>query len=289
MRVLNINETTVAARAVAGLVEYNDVCVLALDREVPGAIRANGKPSLVANCGIMSNSSAANGLQEVGKASISGRWIGVSGNYTGEGFTPAPEISVPPLLDPLAHIQPPNYASAAAGVYESSSKTYSCPTGICSFGSEIKITKDDVVFLPGTYVLQKGMKITGGNVSGSEVSFYNVNASGKDTIDIGGNGVVQFSAPTSGPMKGILFFGDRTSPDKNPGNKIGRGNASSSFTGALYFPSQHLDWAGNSLTSGTWSLVIAKTINISGTSDVQQISLPPQGQGPEITKPTLVE
>ena len=289
IRVLNINETTVAARAVAGLVDYNEACVLALDRNAPGAIQTNGNPSLVANCGIMSNSGDADGLREVGSAIVNGKWIGVSGNYSGDGFTPAPEISVPPLLDPLAHIPPPNFASAPAGVFNSSTQTYSCPTGVCSFSSEIKITGGDVTFLPGIYVLQEGMTVTGGNITGTEVCFYNVNASGKDTINIGGNGVVQLAAPTSGPMKGILFFADRNSPDKSPGNKIGRGSAASRFTGALYFPSQHLDWAGNSAASGAWSMVVANTVNISGTSDVQQISLPPAGQGPDITKPMLVE
>ncbi len=289
IRVLNINETTVAARAVAGLVPYNDACVLALDRNAPGAIKTNGNPTLVANCGIMSNSSDPDGLREVGSAIVNGRWIGVSGNYNGDGFTPTPEISVPPLLDPLAHLDPPSYASAPAGLYDSSTKTYSCPSGICSFSSQIKITGGDVTFLAGIYVLHKGLTVTGGNVTGSEVCFYNINASGKDHIDIGGNGLVRLSAPTSGPMKGILFFCDRNAPDKDPGNKIGRGSSGSSFTGALYFPSQHLDWAGNSQASGAWSMVVANTINISGTSDVQQISLPPQGQGPRITKPTLVE
>lgn len=153
----------------------------------------------------------------------------------------------------------------------------------------IKITGGTHHFNPGNYYLQKGMKITGGTITGTDVFFYNVNASGKDTIDIGGNASVQLSAPTSGTYKGILFFTDRNSPKRNPGNKIARGTADSFFEGALYFPSQDLNWAGNPSNYAKWALVIADTLQISGTSDNQVIGPPSLSQAPPAYTAVLFE
>ena len=55
------------------------------------------------------------------------------------------------------------------------------------FQNEIRITNGTHVFLPGEYVLERGIKISGGTVTGSEVFFYNLNTSGNDFVDVGGN------------------------------------------------------------------------------------------------------
>ena len=291
--ILGVTQSTVAAQGVAAMTPYGDACIIALDRSATDALRASGGAVVTAACGIMSNSAdSTRGMRGMGGAVVTSSWTGVTGGVTGqEHFTPAPETGVPPILDPMAHVDPPDYAAWPAGSYDTPSQTYVCPAGNCVFSGEIKINNGSRTFQSGTYVLQKGLKITGGDVTGTGVCFYNVNASGKDHIDIGGNGDVQLSAPTSGPMKGILFFADRNSPYKNPGNKIGRGNSASYFEGALYFPSQHLDWAGSSNTGGPWSMVIAKTIDVTGTAGIGGgVSLPPDPTAlPGITRPMLTE
>ena len=292
LRVLGLTQSLVRARAVAGLRTYGDACVLALDRSASGAIETNGGPTLVATCGVMSNSAhSTRGLRATGAGTVSATWVGVSGGVDGEEhFTPPPQEGVPTMLDPLAHLAPPDYSTWPAGSYDSASQTYTCPGGTCVYTDTIQITSGSVTFEPGIYVLHEGMMITGGDVSGTEVSFYNINATGLDHIHIAGNGIVTLSAPTSGPMTGILFFADRNSPDMPPGNMIGRGNSSSSFQGLLYFPSQHLDWAGNSQFVSAWTMVVSNTLDISGTADVQQIGLPPDpALLPSVTRPMLVE
>ena len=142
------------------------------------------------------------------------------------------------------------------------------------------------MFEPGTYVLEKGLKITGGNVSGQGVFFYNINADGKQHIDVGGNASVQLTAPTSGPYKGVLFFVNRSAPDRSPGNNIARGNEESFFEGAIYMPSQHLDFAGNPETAIHWTIVVVRTLNISGTAQVQVVNKPTTAQAPPPTAPS---
>ncbi|MDA1312627.1 MAG: pilus assembly protein [Acidobacteria bacterium] len=292
MRVLNWNQAKVRARALAGLEAYGEACVLALDRNVDDALKTNGNPILRTSCGVMSNSASDRGLRATGASIVSATWVGVAGEAVGdEHFTPQPQEHMPPMLDPLAHLAPPAYGTWPSATYNSSANTYECPGGTCVHSNQVKITTGDHTFQPGIHILIKGMSInSGGTITGTGVTFYNVNASGKDHIDIAAAGTIQFSAPTSGPMKGVLFFVDRNSPDKPPGNKIGRGSAGTFFQGALYFPSQHLDWAGNSSLSSAWTMIVANTINISGTADLQQIDLPPDPNSlPGITRPRLIE
>ena len=128
------------------------------------------------------------------------------------------------------------------------------------------------------------MKISGGTVSGEDVTFYNINSNGNSYVDIGGNAVVNLSAPNDDPeydYYGILFMGPRDGSVGNPGNKIMRGGSGSSFTGALYFPSEHLDWAGNPSSTISWGMVVAATINFSGTADAQVIVPPTESQAPK--------
>ena len=126
-------------------------------------------------------------------------------------------------------------------------------------------------------------------MTGSEVFFYSVNADGKGHIDIGGNASVQLSAPTSGDFKGMLFFVNRDAPDQNPGNKIARGTDDSFLSGAIYMPSQHLDFAGNPKTAIHWTVIVVNTLNISGSAGVQVVAKPSTAQAPPAYRTVLWE
>ena len=317
MRMFGWATANVKARATAGLQAGGEACIIALNNDpTRGAFTVNGTPTLTANCGIMVNSTDPSAMRNVGTGSITATWVGVTGGYTGGGsITPSPTTSVPPIIDPLAELPVPAAGSAPAGtIYNAATSnafggfvgaaqggngggnngggsggtttTYYTP-GVHS--SEIKITNGTHHFNPGIYILQDGMTITGGTVTGSDVFFYNVNSDGKGTIDIGGNASVQMTARTSGTYKGVLFFNNRNSPKKNPGNKIARGTSDSYFEGALYFPSQDLNWAGNPSSIAKWSLVIADTIQISGVVTDQVIGPPTQSQAPPAYTAVLFE
>jgi hypothetical protein len=118
------------------------------------------------------------------------------------------------------------------------------------------------------------------------VTFYNV---GNKYISISGATSVELSAPTSGPQQGMLFWGDVASPNGNPGHLI-RGTSQTSFTGAIYFPTQHVDWAGTNDTIGEWTMLVANTIDITGNGTATQtLNPPPPGALPQVTTATLVE
>jgi hypothetical protein len=288
MRVVGWSSSQVSARAVASLVAFGDACVIGLERKFGiDAIQASGGGTISSDCGVLSNSD----LRTTGNGIMTSSWIGAAGNATGDGYLPLPEENLPPLLDPLAHIPEPNFAGWPNGVKNNATSTYECPSGQCVFDSQIKITGGAWTFQPGIYALLAGFSVTGGDITGSELMFYNYNIAGSNHVELGGNGTITLSPKSSGIYKGILFFGSRSSVAQSPGNKLGRGNNASVINGIMYFPNEHVDWAGTSTTNGAWSMLIANTINVSGEASLAnpQFTLPDPAELPDITRPMLTD
>jgi hypothetical protein len=136
------------------------------------------------------------------------------------------------------------------------------------FGGIAITGQANVTFSPGTYILAGGgLSVTGtSSLSGSGVTFYDTNATGYAYGPIsltGGNATADLSAPTSGAMKGILFFQDRSIPAGSDGSSL-TGNVSNIFDGAIYFPTTGLTYTGNSSTSG-YTFLIADTLTLTGS------------------------
>jgi hypothetical protein len=289
MRVLNINTATVRARGVAGLEGNGDACVIALDPDDRGALRVAGTALLDAQCGVLSNSFDSCGMEVNGNAEVHGTWIGVAGQHCGGGlYDPPAQNGALQLIDPLARMTAPAHASVTP-VFNNVSVhngTANFVPGYYSGGIKISGSSSVVNFAAGLYILASGMDISGGTITGDDVTFYNV---GNKYISISGATSVELSAPTSGPQQGMLFWGDVASPNGNPGHLI-RGTSQTSFTGAIYFPTQHVDWAGTNDTVGEWTMLVANTIDITGSGSVtQNINPPPPGALPQVTTATLVE
>src|SRR5207245_9039788 len=98
------------------------------------------------------------------------------------------------------------------------------------------------------------------------VTFYNT-GSGKNAykpVSISGGTVGTLTAPTSGPMEGMLFFQDR-SITSNATNAIS-GGTTLSLEVALYFPTPALDCSCGSAGPASYTIVVARTISFSGQS-----------------------
>jgi Flp pilus assembly protein TadG len=324
MRWFGPTMSTVRARAGAGLQRSGDACVIALDPTAGSAIWANGTPELNAACGIVSNSTAGNALRTNGQAIITGTYLGTPGGYSGNGFTPTPETNTLPIIDPFLNITfptnaPNGYTTTAASASSSAFGGYvaAAANGNANGGGNgngngngssngggggsvlhywpgyysavISISNGVVVFEPGIYILEAGMRITGGVVTGSGVTFYNKNTAGGNFYTITGNADVTLSAPTdNGDYHGMLLMGPRVGNTGNPGNMV-RGTSNSSFTGALYLAGEHLDWAGNSDSAVSWGMVVANTINVSGTSSTRVINPPTESQAPKTYRMAFTE
>lgn len=112
MRLFRFTTVTVSGRAVAGASGSGAAggCVIALSR-TGDDISYTGSGGLTAEqCDIYDDSSASNALTLTGSGSITGKAIGISGNYskTGSGtISPAPVTGMAPIADPLATLPAP--------------------------------------------------------------------------------------------------------------------------------------------------------------------------------------
>ena len=276
LRVLGVSTMTVSTRAVA--YEGNGPnCIYVLNPSAPGAMSANGNVTVNSSCGVLVDSSSSSGLSVVGNVSITAPNIGVVGGYSAGGstsLTPTPKTGVIAAADPLSQVQAPTVGSCAHtnfslnGNSGSSGSPYQLYAGTYCGG--ISVHGNAVLhFNAGTYVLAGGgMDISANTtMTGTGVTFYNTTGTGGyGGIKLNGNTTVNFSAPTSGSLAGILIFQDRAIPTTGASSTI-TGNASSTFDGALYFPTTSVSFKGNSSASG-YSIVVANLLTLSGNASL---------------------
>jgi hypothetical protein len=175
-----------------------------------------------------------------------------SGLHLTDCATTTPNAAVVP--DPYKNLPAPTIPNNCTN----GNQTAMSPGKYCN-GLSINGTK---TMAPGVYVISGGtLKINANaNISGSGVMFY---LTGGATVQMNGNATVNLSAATSGPYAGVLWFGDRT--QAYAVQQI-NGNSTSSMTGAIYFPSQEVDFQGNFSGANGCMQIVADTINYTGNS-----------------------
>jgi hypothetical protein len=125
--------------------------------------------------------------------------------------------------------------------------------------------KGEITFSPGLYIIENGGFSVGGSihVQGSGVTFYFVNGG---NVQLSGDGLVNLSAPTSGPYSGILFFGSRTTAGSSQSLT---GNTGSTFQGAVYMPASDVTFTGSSSTASGCTQIIGRTVTFTGNSNLR--------------------
>lgn len=305
MGVDNLGVLNVRSRSVANINGNASGCIYALDPTDSGSLLVDGNVTLSATCGIYVESNSSNALVKNGNGSP-GSGIAVSGppnvgigivgdnpGYTGAPITPTPITGIPRFNDPLGTVPAPSIANCGAGSFDLRTKTYSPGGTGCGTFSNISITGTGTyTFLPGIYYIQGGgLSVSNGaNVVGSGVTFYMSRAANGNYrgVSIGGSTVTNLSAPTSGSLKGMLFFQDRSVPINTgqPEASSFDGSNGATFTGALYFPSTVVQFKG---TPGlaSYSPIVAYQIQFKGDATMKNAALP-NNQSP-IPGATLVE
>lgn len=259
------DEETVAesATAVALMQNGDHACVLALSTTASRAVEFGGSTDATYNgCTVMSNSLANDAVYVGGSANMTAEClIAVGGADVGNGANMTgcdePVTSAPPVGDPFADVPVP-----ANGITRTSTSGSPLEPGNYTNGFTLSGTK---TLQPGTYVISGGsFRINANaNITGTGVTIYI--KSGVD-VHFNGNATMNFSAPTSGPYSGMLFFGERSST----GTVTLNGTASSLLTGAIYFAGRDVRYLGNFSGSGGCTQVVANTILWSGNSTVNQ-------------------
>jgi hypothetical protein len=265
LRVLGFSSINVSARAVA-VVGNGPNCIYVLDPTAANAMSLKGNISIQSACGVMVDSSSSSGLTANGNVTVTAPNMGVAGGYSSTGnvsFTPLPKKGIVPAADPLAYIQAPSYGACAYNSFSLHGNTgtagspYQMSPGVYCGGISFN-GNTYVNFKAGTYVLAGGgFTVKGGaTLTGTGITFYDTTGSGGyKGLDFGGNSTLNFSAPTSGPLAGMLFFQDRSIPAGSASSTIS-GNSGSTFDGAIYFPTTTVTFTGNSSVNG-YTIVVA--------------------------------
>jgi hypothetical protein len=188
---------------------------------------------------------------------------------------PNPTTGVAQISDPLSYEHAPSFGGCDYNNTHVNKDTTLNPGVYCG---GIQVSSGITVTLnSGLYVLNGGgFKMSGGGSLVGDpagVMFYNTGTSNGvtkyGTIDIEGvnnSTLIASNTDTNGMLAGILFFDDRNASSyvSNPVNVI-TGNSNANITGALYFPSSSLQYAGGTNQSA-YTVVVAWQFAIVGNS-----------------------
>lgn len=264
----------ISARSVA-LPNSGTGCVLALNSGASPAVNVSGGNQLnLIKCNLYSNSNASPSLNVAGSAAVAANQVGVVGDVSGASSITASNgirTHIAPVADPFANVSLPARPSCtnAKITVNANGKTNSLDPG-CYTGS-ITVNAGAVLNLnPGIYYLDGANLSVAGNatITGSGVTLvFTGSGSNWGTASIGSNATIDLTAPTSGPTKGIVMYGDRNMPAGTAFNLTG--GSTQNFGGAIYLPKANLSFSGGNGTSTSCTKIVADTLTFTGTSNLQ--------------------
>lgn len=287
-----INRFEVRARAVAAAATPGEFCVVGLEPSESKAVELSGGANATLGCGVAVNSRSASALYLSGNSSLDATPISMSGDYqagSNTALTSQPETGAPPVQDPYEDLTSPTPTACD----HASSTTVNGGTlspGVFCNGLALK---NAVHLNPGVYIIDGGglSMNAGAVVTGTDVTIIltdtALSGSGSGTVDINGGASVTLAAPSTGPWAGVLFFQDRNAPSAV--NKF-NGGANLQLTGALYFPSQELQFTGGSEVGGAvCTHLVARKVNFGGNAVVKNNCATTGVRNLGRLKPVLVE
>jgi len=286
-RVLGFEEFDVGASAAAEREAGPGIyALIVLDKSKCAALNNTGSGNIqIQGGGIMVNSSCATGFRHAGNGNIEtdvnhyyeeGGWVDQgSGNVTPQ---PAPRSSR--VEDPLEDLVQPVPGAPAPGtegtadnpkltlINNSNDRTLYPGT----YYGGLKLTgSGNVTLEPGLYIMAGGgMEFAAsGNITGSNVTFYNTNDPAKPTgagdygrFKIVSSGNVDVSAPSAGPYATLLFWQDRNNTLSFM--HAGSGNIG---PGIIYLPEAKLDESGSGNLGAVQ--IIVKEYEKTGSGNLQ--------------------
>ena len=273
VKVLYSGSFSAAARAVA-IAGTGSYCALQLGAAGDVSV-SNGAVANMTQCGLAVDGTGSAALSVVGGAQVNALFVSVACTASinnGGSVNPASGLktSQSNVADPYAAVVLPAFSGCGQG----NAKSYGYGTWTLSPGvycNGLSFSNSAVANLSaGVYFIDRGsFDVAGGaNVTGTNVTIVLTSSTGAGyaNVEIDNGTTVTLSAPTSGATAGLVFFGDRRSSTGSVTSSIA-GGASLAITGAMYLPTQILNWNnGASNTSSTCTELIAGTITLGGAN-----------------------
>lgn len=269
---------TITARAVA-VSNSGQGCVLALDPTYSPAAKVSGNGTMnLIGCNLYDNSSGGPALDVTGTTTISANMVGVVGSISGTSnitATNGVRTGIRPVADPYANFSPPSCSSYVSSkiTINSNGKNKALTPGTCYSGGVSVQAGYTLNLDPGVYYFygSKGDLSVQGNatITGTGVTliFTGSTADGWASAGIGSNATVNLTAPTSGSTQAMVVYADRKMPTRQTTFNL-TGGATQYFGGAIYLPTQDLNFAGGTSSTTSCTQIIADTVTLSGSSNL---------------------
>ena len=270
--VLGVSLYNLSARAVALAGSGGDggYCMLELD---PVGLSQWGGPAIgvglwggvvvtMTGCGMAVNASGSAALTLQSGGTLNAPKVSIVGGLNNVWSTvnvTSLKTGQSAITDPYANVSMPSSAGCDYDGFSQSwtpTQTTLNPGRYCN---GLTITNGANVLLnSGIYYVKSGQfNIAGGaSLIGTGVTIVLTTADGVSsyaTLSITNGNNLTLSAPTSGQTAGILFFGDRNAPSSN--TSYLSGFTTFNATGAIYLPSQTLQYGGGGTITGYQQLV----------------------------------
>jgi hypothetical protein len=230
----------------------------------------NGVTITMTGCGMAINSAASPALSVSGGSTLNATGVSIVGSDSisgGGSINPSSGVKTaqPPVANPYSGTAAPsfgacNYINLTVLGYQNPTLSPGVYCGGISMGSG-----GTVAMNPGVYYINGGSFSVGGGiaVTGTGVTIV-LTGSGSNyaTVSIANGTSVTLPAPTTGPTKGLVFYGDPAAPTTNV-NTIA-GGASLSLTGAMYFPTETVSYSNGSSTNATCTQLVAWRMSFTG-------------------------
>ena len=329
MQVLGVAHAQVVAEAVGGVASGQN-CIYALNPSVNNAfVESGGSSNVQANCGVIVDSSGSQAFVVSGGATFSASSISVVGgvsdtsgtdkcgsNCTVTNSPNAPVTGAAAEPDPLKTVVEPSVGactySGLATLTGGSAPPVVTPaiTGNGTVGNPfilqpgtycdgIHISAAYATFSSGTYILDgisgsnNSLAITGSsNVYGTSVTFFLTanNGGNYKAVQVSGQSVTNFTAPSTGTLSGMLFFQDRNLTGVNNNNQeTFSGGSNLILQGALYFPLDNVAFTGGTAAHPDYLIIVADTVTLSGGSSIVANDYSSLNQGSPIQVTGIIE
>lgn len=281
---------TLRADATAALVDDGTFCMVSLYDGTDTGIDANGGADVNLSCGMKSNCTGDECVTAGGNSSITALPIASVGGLDGSTNNFVPPTKLQPYsaaqADPLAHLPnpSPNPADCSGTLTESTDFSLLGPNP-CFLAVDVQPSMTlNIPDSVETITVYGGNIDFKGDVNGSGVTFIMTGANGAaGDLIINSQANLTLSAPSDGTYKGVLFYRDRRA--SNIEIKI-NGGATSRLTGALYFPSSDITFAGHADMNVECLQMVGQKLKFRGGATITNTC--PAGGGSSAFQQTVV-
>jgi hypothetical protein len=265
--------TTLNADATAALVDDGTFCMVSLFDGDDAGIDANGGADVTLGCGMKSNCRGDDCITAGGNSSITAIPMSSVGGLKGDTNNFIAPTKLQPYsavqADPLGYLPNPTVPPGCSTAKLTVDNVPATGGTYCFSGIDVK--PSDVMNLPAnsTIIVNGGDIDFQGDVNAEQVTFVMTGPNGNaGDLKINSQANLVLSSPGSGDYKGILFYRDRRAP--NIEIKI-NGGASSKLTGALYFPSSDITFAGHASMNVKCLQMVGQKLKFRGGASITNV------------------